>query len=219
MPEFMTDRHAILLIDADADFATALAEQLALSPEFSPRTASNVADALHLLASEPAHAVIVGGDAVSAEEIRDGLHEAGCDAPVLTLLPKDEIATDETMLAKPVRVAQLLQVLRRLMRRMEREESMALGPFTFRPLAKILQSEQGDILRLTEKETAILLFLQRAGEAVSRETLLAEVWGYNPRVTTHTLETHIYRLRQKLEADPSDARLLVTEAGGYRLMV
>ena len=56
-----------------------------------------------------------------------------------------------------------------------------------------------------------------AGLWVSREELLAEVWGYNAGVTTHTLETHVYRLRQKIEPDPGNARLLLTEAGGYRL--
>ena len=75
-------------------------------------------------------------------------------------------------------------------------------------------------IRLTEKETAILKFLFRSGEkVVSRETLLNEVWGYNTGVTTHTLETHVYRLRQKIEIDPSSAKLLVTEPGGYRLNV
>ena len=73
-------------------------------------------------------------------------------------------------------------------------------------------------IRLTEKETNILKYLYRAGaKAVSREELLAEVWGYNAGVTTHTLETHVYRLRQKIEPDPGNARLLLTEAGGYRL--
>jgi hypothetical protein len=214
---FMTERHSILIIDEDVDFATALAEQLALDPGFSPRTATTLDDALHLLASEPAHAIIVAVDEVTAEEQRDALHAAGCDAPALTLLPQGESAADESTLVKPVRLAHLLPKLRRLLRSVGRDETIALGPFAFCPLAKALQSPNGEVLRLTEKETAILLYLQRANEAVSRETLLAEVWGYNPRVTTHTLETHIYRLRQKLEADPSDARLLVTEAGGYRL--
>jgi DNA-binding response OmpR family regulator len=82
----------------------------------------------------------------------------------------------------------------------------------------MLVSEKGGKLRLTEKETAILRFLYRADQqVVSRETLLREVWGYNANVTTHTLETHIYRLRQKIERDPSSAQLLVTEAGGYKL--
>jgi DNA-binding response OmpR family regulator len=74
-------------------------------------------------------------------------------------------------------------------------------------------------VRLTDKETAILRYLYRAGQKpVSREILLQEVWGYNSGVTTHTLETHIYRLRQKIERDPANAALLVTEAGGYKLV-
>jgi DNA-binding response OmpR family regulator len=74
-------------------------------------------------------------------------------------------------------------------------------------------------VRLTEKETSILKYLYRAGDkVVGREVLLHEVWGYNPAVTTHTLETHIYRLRQKIELDPAHAKLLVTESGGYRLV-
>ena len=91
-----------------------------------------------------------------------------------------------------------------------------IGPYTFRPSAKVLV-EGGKRIRLTEKETNILKYLQRAGSTVSRDVLLHEVWGYNPAVSTHTLETHIYRLRQKIEKDPSRAQLLITESGGYRL--
>jgi DNA-binding response OmpR family regulator len=84
---------------------------------------------------------------------------------------------------------------------------------------KLLVDPKGRKLRLTEKETNILKFLYRAGPVVvGRDTLLHEVWGYNAGVTTHTLETHIYRLRQKIEPEPSNARLLVTEAGGYKLL-
>ena len=95
----------------------------------------------------------------------------------------------------------------------------SIGPYTFRPSAKLLQDPaKNRRIRLTEKEAAILKFLYRAGtRAVARQVLLNEVWGYNAAVTTHTLETHIYRLRQKIEPDPANARLLVTEGGGYRL--
>ena len=75
------------------------------------------------------------------------------------------------------------------------------------------------VYRVTEKETSILRYLYRAGQRpVSRETLLQEVWGYNSGVTTHTLETHIYRLRQKIEKDAAAPAILVTEAGGYKLV-
>ena len=96
----------------------------------------------------------------------------------------------------------------------------SIGPYTFRPSAKILADDaKRKKVRLTEKETAILRFLYRAGQLpVSRETLLQEVWGYNSGVTTHTLETHIYRLRQKIEKDAANPEILVTEAGGYKLV-
>ena len=94
-----------------------------------------------------------------------------------------------------------------------------IGPYTFRPSSKILLNPKGSKVRLTEKETSILRYLYRAGQRpVSRETLLQEVWGYNSGVTTHTLETHIYRLRQKIEKDAAAPAILVTEAGGYKLV-
>src|SRR5262249_29871007 len=92
-----------------------------------------------------------------------------------------------------------------------------IGPYTFRPSSKILLNPKGNKVRLTEKETAILRYLYRAGQRpVSRETLLQEVWGYNSGVTTHTLETHIYRLRQKGEKAPAAPAIRATEAGVYK---
>jgi len=93
---------------------------------------------------------------------------------------------------------------------------VAIGPYLFRPGAKLL-SRGLQKVRLTEKETDILKFLHAAGVTVARETLLHEVWGYNPAVTTHTLETHIYRLRKKIEDNVGEAKIVVTEDGGYRL--
>jgi DNA-binding response OmpR family regulator len=124
-------------------------------------------------------------------------------------------------IAKPFRLAELLARLRAQVRIFENSEDavFTIGPYTFRPSAKLLQEPvKNRRIRLTEKEAAILKFLYRAGtRPVARQVLLNEVWGYNANVTTHTLETHIYRLRQKIEPDPGNARLLVTEGGGYRL--
>jgi DNA-binding response OmpR family regulator len=110
--------------------------------------------------------------------------------------------------------------IRAQLRQHEQSEDavFSIGPYNFRPGAKLLVDENEHRIRLTEKETNILKFLYRAsGRTVEREVLLREVWGYNAGVTTHTLETHIYRLRQKIEPDPAQAAILITDAGGYRL--
>jgi DNA-binding response OmpR family regulator len=115
----------------------------------------------------------------------------------------------------------LLARIRAQLRQHEQSEDavFAIGPYTFKPASKLLLDEKGGKVRLTEKESAILKFLYRAGgKPVPRQILLNEVWGYNSGVTTHTLETHIYRLRQKIEKDPSNSEILVTETGGYKLM-
>ena len=123
--------------------------------------------------------------------------------------------------AKPVRFAVLLARIRAHLRNFEQSEdaTFTIGPYTFKPASKLLVGSNNQKVRLTEKETSILKFLYRAGDKpVGRDVLLHEVWGYNPAVTTHTLETHIYRLRQKIEKDPARAQLLITEGGGYRLV-
>ena len=74
-------------------------------------------------------------------------------------------------------------------------------------------------IRLTEKETAILMKLSEAnGESVSRKTLLEEVWGYKAGINSHTLETHFYRLRKKIERPDSSSPFLKTSRNGYMLL-
>ena len=122
---------------------------------------------------------------------------------------------------KPFRFAVLLARIRAHLRQHEATDdaSFQIGHYVFKPSSKQLIGEKGNKLRLTEKETAILRHLYRAAsQVVTRETLLREVWGYNSNVTTHTLETHIYRLRQKIERDPANSQLLLTEGGGYKLV-
>ena len=141
----------------------------------------------------------------------------GQDSDSDTVLGLEAGAND--YVAKPFKFAVLLARVRAQLRQYAASEDAVfqIGPYNFKPGSKLLVGENGSKLKLTEKETAILRFLYRAGQqVVSRDTLLAEVWGYNANVTTHTLETHIYRLRQKIEPNPSDVSLLVTEGGGLQ---
>jgi DNA-binding response OmpR family regulator len=181
--------------------------------------------------SEPLDLVImdVGLPDMDGREAVKLLRKGGFKAPVIMLTGQD--SESDTILGleagandyvtKPFRFAVLLARIRAQLRQHEQSEDaiFTIGHYTFRPSAKMLIDEKGAKIRLTEKETAILKFLYRAGQKViTRDVLLHEVWGYNSGVTTHTLETHIYRLRQKIERDPSKAELLVTEAGGYKLV-
>jgi DNA-binding response OmpR family regulator len=140
------------------------------------------------------------------------------DSEADTVLGLDSGAND--YVAKPFKFAVLLARIRAHLRQHEHSEAAVyrIGPYVFRPSARLLIGEGERKVRLTEKEASILKHLYRAGEqVVDRDALLRDVWGYSPGVTTHTVETHVYRLRQKIEADPSRARILVTENSGYRL--
>jgi DNA-binding response OmpR family regulator len=152
------------------------------------------------------------------------LREAGGGRPVLLLGGEAEGLPEgiTERVAKPVRTAELLARLHAVLAIFEAspEAAIALAGYAFHPSSKLLQGKGGTRIRLTEKEAAILLYLHRAGgRSVPRAELLGEVWGYSSAVTTHTLETHVYRLRRKIEPDPQQARLLLTDEGGYRLGV
>jgi DNA-binding response OmpR family regulator len=227
----MAQIRKILIADDDNELRTALAEQLALHEEFSPSQAENAATALAMTRQEQPDLVImdVGLPDMDGREAVKIMRKDGFKSPVIMLTGQTSDA--DTVLGleagandyvcKPFRFAVLLARIRAHLRQHEASDDAVfqIGDYTFRPGSKLLVNDKGGKLRLTEKETAILRFLYRAGQqVVSRETLLREVWGYNAHVTTHTLETHIYRLRQKIERDPANARLLVTEPGGYKLV-
>ncbi len=222
----------VLIVDDDADLRSALVEQLRLHEEFETFEADTAAAALRCAKEERFDAMLldVGLPDMDGRELCRLLRRNGVKCPVImltgaatdadTILGLDAGAND--YVTKPFRLGVLLARLRAHLRQHETSEDaiFTIGRYTFQPSAKLLVgSEKNDKVRLTEKETAILKYLLRAnGEVVARDTLLNEVWGYNSSVTTHTLETHVYRLRQKIEANPSKAEILVTEPGGYRLV-
>jgi DNA-binding response OmpR family regulator len=226
----MAQQKTILIIDDDDDLRGALLEQLELHQEFRTVEAPNATEGLKAARETRADLILLDVDLpdMDGRETCRLIRKSGIATPVImltgaasdsdTILGLDAGAND--YVTKPFRFAVLLARIRAQLRSHETSEDAVfrIGPYEFRPAAKALIDAADKKIRLTEKETAILKYLYRAGEKpVSREELLAEVWGYNAGVTTHTLETHVYRLRQKIEPEPGSARLLVTEAGGYRL--
>ncbi|HUG61149.1 MAG TPA: response regulator transcription factor [Methylomirabilota bacterium] len=221
----------ILIVDDDADLREALVEQLSLYEEFEPLEAESATDGVKTARAAHADLVLmdVGLPDMDGREAVKILRKGGFASPIIMLTghdtDSDQIlgleAGANDYVTKPFKFAVLLARLRAQLRQHEQSEEavFTIGPYTFRPSAKLLVDGKGSKVRLTEKETSILKYLYRAGEKViTRDVLLHEVWGYNAGITTHTLETHIYRLRQKIEKDPSNAMLLVTEGGGYKLV-
>ena len=226
----MSNASRLLVVDDDQDLRDTLAEQLGLYEEFQVTTAENAGQAITSVKTDRIDLAImdVGLPDMDGREAVKLLRKNGVRAPIIMLTGHD--TDSDTILGleagandyvvKPFRFAVLLARIRAHLRQHEQSEdaTFSIGRYTFRPAAKMLLDPGGGKVRLTEKETAILKYLYRAGDRiVTRDVLLSEVWGYNSGVTTHTLETHIYRLRQKIERDPSHAELLVTESGGYKL--
>jgi len=222
----------LLLVDDDGALREALAEQLALLDEYEVEEAETGSQGIERTKADHFDCIVldVGLPDMDGREVCRLMRRSGIKAPIImltaaagdadTILGLDAGAND--YVTKPFRLNVLLARIRAQLRQHERSEDavFAIGPYSFRPSAKLLVDDSRKLkVRLTEKETAILKFLYRAGDAVvSRDRLLHEVWGYNSGVTTHTLETHVYRLRQKIEHDPGKAAILITEPGGYRLV-
>jgi DNA-binding response OmpR family regulator len=228
----MNATRKILIVDDDIALRQSLAEQLERDGEFTTVECGTAASALDAVRSERFDAMLldVGLPDMDGRDLCREIRHAAINVPILMLTAADSEgdtvlgldAGADDYVTKPFRLNVLLARLRAHLRQSEyREDAVfAIGPYTFQPGAKLMTDQtRRKKVRLTEKETAILRFLFRAGQRpVSREVLLQEVWGYNSGVTTHTLETHIYRLRQKIEQDAAVPEILVTEAGGYKLV-
>jgi DNA-binding response OmpR family regulator len=227
----MSTARKILVIDDEEELRESLTDQIALHEEFETASAGTAAEGMAKVKAGNVDLILmdVGLPDMDGREACKILRKNGFKGPIVmltgqasdsdTILGLESGAND--YITKPFKFAVLLARIRAQLRQHEQSEDavFSIGPYSFKPAAKLLLDDNGGKVRLTEKETSILKYLYRAGEkVVSREVLLHEVWGYNAGVTTHTLETHIYRLRQKIEKDPSSAELLVTETGGYKLV-
>jgi DNA-binding response OmpR family regulator len=227
----MTRDTAILVIDDDPDLREALVEQFDAEDGFKGVGAANAAEGLaHAETAKPAAIVLdVSLPDMDGIELCAKLREQGVKAPIILLTGAAREEADQVngldagandYVLKPFKFSVLLARIRAHLRSHEASEDAVyrIGPYEFRPGMRVLVDPTQKKTRLTDKEAAILRYLYRAGEKpVGREELLREVWGYNANVTTHTLETHIYRLRQKIEPDAQAPKILITESGGYRL--
>lgn len=227
----MSNLKKILIVDDDDLLRETLREQFSLHDDFTLHDVDSATAGIKQCRADLYDLVIldVNMPDMDGREACKIMRKNGFKGPVIMLTAQDSDADTilgldsgaNDYIAKPFRFGVLLARIRAHLRQHEQSEDAVfkIGPYTFRPSAKLLVEDNDKKIRLTEKETSILKFLFRAGEqVVSRDVLLHEVWGYNAGVTTHTLETHIYRLRQKIERDPSHAEILVTETGGYKLI-
>jgi DNA-binding response OmpR family regulator len=225
------NKRRILVVDDDTELRQTLVEQLKDQREFDVVEAGTANDALKSTREGAIDLMIldVGLPDMDGREAIKILRSEGYKSPILMLTGHDTDADQiqgldagaNDYLTKPFRFPVLLARINAALRQHDQSEdaTFTIGQYSFQPSAKLLETQEGNKVRLTDKETSILKYLYRQGpKTITRDVLLKEVWGYNNRVTTHTLETHIYRLRQKIERDPSNARLLVTEDGGYRLV-
>ena len=226
----MAQRKTILIVDDEDDVREDLAEQLELHEEFAASQAGTAGEGVRLARENRPDLILLDVDLpdMDGREACRLMRSGGVAAPVImltasssdeaTILGLESGAND--YVTKPFKFSVLLARIRAQLRSHEASEDAVyhIGPYEFRPAQKLLMDPKAKKIRLTDKESSILKYLYRAGgKPVSREELLTEVWGYNASVATHTLETHVYRLRQKIEPDPANARILLTEAGGYRL--
>ncbi len=225
------NKRKIILVDDDEVLRKSLCEQISRYKEFAISEASDAMEMFDKVKNSHYDLMVldVGLPDMDGREAIKILRREGFKSPIVLLTGHDSEA-DEILgleagandyVTKPFRFSVLLARIRAALRQHDQSEDVVytIGHYSFIPSTKLLETKDGDKVRLTDKETSILKYLYRQGhDVISRDVLLKEVWGYNNRVTTHTLETHIYRLRQKIENDPANARLLVTKDGGYCLI-
>jgi DNA-binding response OmpR family regulator len=222
---------SLLVVEDDADFRETLIEQLRLYEDFDIDRAETGKAAIAEAEANDYNAILldIGLPDMDGRDVCRILRRKGIHVPVIMLTALDRDADAilgldsgaNDYVTKPFRIGVLLARLRAHMRQHEMSEdaSFAVGPYMFRPADKVLLGgvERRDV-NLSEKETAILKHLYRAGDAaVDSETLYSEIWDHATSLITHTLQTHIYRLRQKIEDDPAQPAIILSEKGGYRL--
>lgn len=223
-------KYTLLIIETDEDLRSTLVEQLAMYEEFEIIQEENPKLGIEIPRERNVDLIIFDIDSpnLNGRESIKELRVKGFHAPIIVIIRRDmdcdtilncDVGANDYV-SKPFRFSVLLARIRTQLHQYKQNEwtGFRIGSYLFKPRQKLLIDQHNNKTRLTEKETEILTFLYcTKDQIISRETLLKKIWGYNENVVTHTLETHIYRLRQKIEKNPSHAQILIADNNGYRL--
>ena len=227
----MVKRKTILFVSEALMLKELLLDQLQKQGEYLLEESLSVTEAISLIVKEHFDCILIDSSLadVSLSNLCKNIRQEGVRSPII--LVAEELGEDGAIVAldagandyvlKPFKINVLVAKIRSNIRQFEQSEFAILrfGRFSFKPGDKILLNNSSkEEVRLTDKETAIIKLLYLSGgEVVTRATLLEEVWGYNTTLTTHTLETHIYRIRQKVGNTSSGQDFIATESEGYRM--
>ena len=220
----------LLLVDSDDESVSALIVQLEFDREYIVESVARYEELEKITKEKKIFDLIlvnIQNNAYRVGEIRK-IKDHFVRVGLIALVPKDyhfegvlpKLDHYNEILSKPIKVSDLLaSISRNVTLKIHDDQDLKIANYFFRPDEKILiDIETKDRIRLTEKETDILRQLHRADQnELSRRELLRDIWGYKEGIYSHTLETHIYRLRKKIEKNPSDATILITTESGYRL--
>ena len=220
----------ILLFEPDGLLRKTLLEQILLNKDFHISEASSLDGIKHQLTKSSFDLIIISTDseAYGLSSIGRFIKEAEIKNIVLFIIEAgtsgassfEESKEKHYFIKRPFRIQYLNKKISTILAKISNSTEIThkIGPFIFFPLKKLIILDDETKIELTEKEVDILKCLISSGEEiVNRDNLLKQVWNYSSDVTTHTLETHIYRLRQKLELDPSIPRLIISKGGGFTL--
>ena len=220
----------ILFFEPNAVLRTALLDQIIINKDFDVIESNSLEDVKLHTEKSPVDLLIMGEDGgnYSLSSMMRFVKEIYFKNKILFLKNGDsgkissseEFTVNHHVIEKPFRIQFFINKIDFVLAKISgsSDVSYRIGPFVFFPEKKVIKFDDQPDIELTEKEVSILkcLLSHREGP-VDRKKLLKQVWNYNLGVTTHTLESHIYRLRQKLETDPSIPRLIISEGGGFKI--
>ena len=163
-------------------------------------------------------------DIIVVDEKADLLKSIEKNAPVIFLNQDDnDDIKAHSIIQKPFLLSNFLDTIKASINIFENsdEGNLEFNNYVLYPSRKeILNKRDKSVTKLTEKEVSIIKYLHKnIGKIVSKNDLMQEVWEYSAEVATHTVETHIYRLRQKVEQDNQESQLIITSEGGYQLKI